>query len=108
MTGSSVPALSASPHRPYPPKGIPSASTDNHQDTVRAVITDFLVRTEKKVGPWTDDTGLWGGGLGLDSLEAAELSAMLEDTFGTDPFSTDGDLPERVGDVVAFYAAVTN
>ena len=81
-------------------------STDNHQDDVRAVITDFLARIEKSVGPWTDDTSLWGGGLGLDSLEAAELSAMLEDTFGRDPFSTDGDLPERVGDVVAFYAAV--
>ncbi len=81
-------------------------STDKHQDDVRAVITDFLARAEKNVGPWTDDTTLWGGGLGLDSLEAAELSAMLEDTFGTDPFSSEGDLPERVGDVVAFYAAV--
>ena len=55
---------------------------------------------------WTDETGLWGDGLGLDSLEAAELSAMLEDEFGTDPFSAGGDLPERVGDIVAFYAAV--
>jgi acyl carrier protein len=81
-------------------------STDKHQDDVRAVIIDFLARAEKNVGPWTDDTSLWGGGLGLDSLEAAELSAMLEDTFGTDPFSSEGDLPERVGDVVAFYAAV--
>lgn len=81
-------------------------STEKTQDDVRAVITDFLARTEKNVGPWSDDTSLWGGGLGLDSLEAAELSAMLEDTFGTDPFSTEGDLPERVGDVVAFYAAV--
>ena len=80
--------------------------TDNHPDNVRAVVTEFLARIEKNVDPWTDDTSLWGGGLGLDSLEAAELSAMLEDTFGTDPFSTEGDLPERVGDVVAFYAAV--
>jgi acyl carrier protein len=79
--------------------------TDN-PDSVRAVITDFLVRIEKTVEPWTDETSLWGGGLGLDSLEAAELSAMLEDTFGSDPFSTEGDLPERVGDVVAYYAAV--
>jgi acyl carrier protein len=81
-------------------------STDNHPDNVRAVITDFLARIEKNVEPWTDETSLWGGGLGLDSLEAAELSAMLEDTFGSDPFSTEGDLPERVGDVVAYYAAV--
>jgi hypothetical protein len=31
---------------------------------------------------------------------------MLEDEFGSDPFSAEGDLPETVGDIVAFYAAV--
>jgi acyl carrier protein len=77
------------------------------QDNVRAVISEFLQRADKGGDGWTDDTGLWGDGLGLDSLEAAELSAMLEDEFGSDPFSAGGDLPERVGDVVAFYAAVT-
>ena len=74
------------------------------QETSRAVINDFLQRAEKGTEGWTDETGLWGDGLGLDSLEAAELSAMLEDEFGTDPFSAGGDLPERVGDIVAFYA----
>ena len=64
-----------------------------------------LGRTDKGAGGWTDGTGLWGDGLGLDSLEAAELSAMLEDEFGSDPFSAGGDLPEKVGDIVAFYAA---
>jgi acyl carrier protein len=53
----------------------------------------------------TDDTGLWGDGLGLDSLEAAELSAMLEDELGSDPFSAGGEMPERVGDIFAFYEA---
>jgi acyl carrier protein len=77
------------------------------QDNVRAVISEFLQRADKGLDGWTDDSGLWGEGLGLDSLEAAELSAMLEDEFGSDPFSAGGDLPERVGDVVAFYAAVT-
>ncbi len=43
------------------------------------VVTEFLSRTDKGAGGWTDETGLWGDGLGLDSLEAAELSAMLED-----------------------------
>ena len=76
------------------------------QETSRAVINDFLQRAEKGTEGWTDATGLWGDGLGLDSLEAAELSAMLEDEFGTDPFSAGGDLPERVGDIVAFYAGV--
>jgi len=76
------------------------------QDRARAVISEFLQRADKSAEGWTDETGLWGDGLGLDSLEAAELSAMLEDEFGSDPFSAGGDLPERVGDVVAFYAAV--
>lgn len=77
-------------------------ATDNE---VRAVIGEFLGRAGKGAEGWTDETGLWGAGLGLDSLEAAELSAMLEDEFGTDPFSAGDELPERVTDVVGFYAA---
>jgi acyl carrier protein len=76
------------------------------QDKAHAVISEFLHRAGKGSAGWTDETGLWGDGLGLDSLEAAELSAMLEDEFGSDPFSAGGDLPERVGDIVAFCAAV--
>jgi acyl carrier protein len=76
------------------------------QDKAHVVISEFLGRTEKGAEGWTDATGLWGDGLGLDSLEAAELSAMLEDEFGSDPFSAGGDLPETVGDIVAFYVAV--
>ncbi len=79
---------------------------DAGRDNVHAVVTEFLTRTDKGGDGWSDETGLWGDGLGLDSLEAAELSAMLEDEFGSDPFSAGGDLPDTVGDVVAFYAAV--
>ena len=43
-----------------------------------------------------------GADLDLDSLELAELSAMLEDEFGRDPYSV-GIVPETVGDVVAFF-----
>ena len=42
----------------------------------------------------------------LTVLEAAELSAMLEDEFGSDPFSAGGYLPEKVGDLLAFYSPV--
>jgi acyl carrier protein len=79
---------------------------DTGQEKAQAVISEFLGRTDKAAEGWTDATGLWGDGLGLDSLEAAELSAMLEDEFGSDPFSAGGDLPETVGDIVLFYAAV--
>jgi acyl carrier protein len=75
------------------------------QTKARGVISEFLTRANKGAEGWTDETGLWGDGLGLDSLEAAELSAMLEDEFGSDPFSAGGDLPENVGDVLSFYGA---
>ena len=77
------------------------------QDKARDVISEFLQRAEKPHGALRDDIGLWGDGLGLDSLEAAELSAMLEDEFGSDPFSAGGDLPEKVGDILAFYSPVS-
>jgi acyl carrier protein len=74
----------------------------------RAIIAEFLGRLEKEyVGELTDETPLYGDGLGLDSLEAAELSASLEDELGSDPFSAGGEMPETVGDVVAFYQAST-
>lgn len=74
-------------------------------DRARAVIVEFLQRANKEYGELTDDLSLYGGGLELDSLEAAELSAVLEDEFGSDPFSTSDVLPETVGEVLAFYNA---
>jgi acyl carrier protein len=47
-------------------------------------------------------TALFADGLGLDSLETAELSALLEDEYGKDPFSGD-TMPQTVGDIVDFY-----
>jgi acyl carrier protein len=72
---------------------------------VRDVIGQFLARVDKGQDPLTDDLGLYGGGLQLDSLETAELSAMLEDAFGVDPFSAGVDMPETVGDILEFYKA---
>jgi acyl carrier protein len=40
--------------------------------------------------------------LGMDSLELAELSAILEDELGHDPY-TEGIVPEMVGELVAYY-----
>jgi acyl carrier protein len=41
--------------------------------------------------------------LGLDSLELAELSAVLEDEIGRDPYS-EGIVPETVAELIAYYA----
>lgn len=43
------------------------------------------------------------GDLGLDSLELAELSAVLEDELGRDPFS-EGIVPDTVGELDDFFA----
>lgn len=72
------------------------------------MITEFLeVANKATPDELTDDLGLYAGGLELDSLEAAELSAHLEDEFGSDPFTAalqaGSDLPETVGEIVAFY-----
>ena len=42
--------------------------------------------------------------LGLDSLEVAEFSAMLEDDLGTDPYSA-GIVPRTAAEVVSFYGS---
>jgi acyl carrier protein len=73
-------------------------------DAVLTVITSFLGRLEKEHGELSDATPLYADGLGLDSVEAAELSAILEDEFGSDPFSA-GEVPETIGDILAFYEA---
>jgi acyl carrier protein len=78
------------------------------QNEALAVIRQFLQRADKGVDQLTEDVGLWGDGLKLDSLDAAELSAMLEDAFGSDPFSAGGEMPETVSDILAFYAAVAS
>jgi len=76
-------------------------STD--RSTVRQIISDFLVRVKKGRDELPDGLPLFGDGLALDSLEAAELSVVLEDTYGRDPFSAGGELPQTVGDVLSFY-----
>lgn len=70
---------------------------------VEQTITEFLTRVEKLPPALTADLLLYADGIGLDSLETAELSAILEDEHGTDPFN-DGEMPQTVGDILAFYA----
>lgn len=45
---------------------------------------------------------LYDDGIGLDSLCVAELSAMLEKAYGSDPY-TSNVMPRTVGDIVSFY-----
>ena len=68
----------------------------NDPATVRQTVSDFLVRVKKGRDELPDDLALFGHGLALDPLEAAELCVMPEDTYARDPFSAGGDLPENV------------
>jgi acyl carrier protein len=68
---------------------------------VEATIQSFLKRVGK-VKELTPETPLFAEGLGLDSLETAELSALLEDTHGTDPFQEE-EMPQTVGEILFFY-----
>jgi acyl carrier protein len=61
----------------------------------------FLQRVDKVV-EFDRATPLYADGIGLDSLETAELSAVLEDEFGRDPFSSD-TMPQTVGDILDFF-----
>ncbi|MFS3126833.1 phosphopantetheine-binding protein [Nocardioides sp. Bht2] len=74
-------------------------------ENILALIGDFLLRASKPQEELSATTSLWADGLELDSLEAAELSAMLEDAYGSDPFSVGATMPETVADVLAFYEA---
>ncbi|HWU21283.1 MAG TPA: phosphopantetheine-binding protein [Nocardioides sp.] len=74
------------------------------QDAVIKIVESLLEAADKAGTAVTPDTLLHGDeGLGLDSLQTAELSATLEDELGSDPFSA-GEMPETVGEIVAFYA----
>lgn len=75
----------------------------NSQAEIQQTIQTFLERANKSAEDLAPQTSLYADGLGLDSLETAELSATLEDEHGTDPFSS-GPMPQTVGDILAFYA----
>jgi acyl carrier protein len=77
------------------------------QSEVEQTIRAFLSRANRTAEALGPDVPLYADGIGLDSLETAELSAVLEDSFGADPFST-GDMPQTVGDILSFYDSVAN
>ena len=75
------------------------------QDSIVKIIESLLEGSDRSGTTIAMDTLLHGEeGLAFDSLQTAELSATLEDELGTDPFSA-GEMPETVGQLIAFYAA---
>jgi acyl carrier protein len=72
------------------------------QADVLGIIKEGMRRANLPDRDIERDTGLYAEGIGFDSLATAELSALLEDEFGTDPF-LEADLPQTVGDILDFY-----
>jgi acyl carrier protein len=60
-----------------------------------------LMRGKKGASKISLDANLYDD-LKLDSLEVAELSVVLEDDLGSDPYS-EGVEPRTVGEVIKFY-----
>jgi acyl carrier protein len=73
------------------------------QETVFSAIADLLSRREgdAPAATITADTRIYDE-LEMDSLEVAELSVLLEDEFGKDPYS-EGLVPQTVGELVGFF-----
>lgn len=69
---------------------------------VEKTVRDFLTSASKLPDDFSGSTPLYADGAGLDSLETAELSAVLEDEFGTDPYS-EGQMPQTLAEIIAFY-----
>jgi acyl carrier protein len=78
---------------------------DSRRDRAELTIRKFLERANKDVAV-DSETSLFAEGLGLDSLETAELSACLEDELGSDPFS-EGSLPQNIAEILDFYGDLT-
>ena len=75
-----------------------AASDRDAASTVRS----FVKKLKKRSDDVDIDASLFSEGIGLDSLDVAELSAVLEDEFGEDPFSV-GQMPETIAEIAAFY-----
>ncbi len=74
------------------------------EQRVVKVVQGLLARQKRSADAMNSKTPLYAGGLGFDSLAAAELSTLLEMEFGKDPYS-DGKVPQTIGDIVGYYDA---
>jgi acyl carrier protein len=77
-------------------------NTTDAQAAIRETIRMLLARKgepEADISPRSE----LSAGLGLDSREIAELSMILEERFGRDPFA-EGVVPDTVAELEDFYS----
>lgn len=80
-------------------------------ESIEHRVTELVLKifADRKISKESGDLGrdvplYGGGGAGLDSMDMAVLSAHLEKTFGSDPFSR-GQFARTIGEIADFYAA---
>ncbi|MDQ6818324.1 MAG: acyl carrier protein [Actinomycetota bacterium] len=78
-------------------------NTADARAAIREAIRTLLDRKGEPEASISPESEL-SGDLGLDSREMAELSAILEERFGRDPFA-EGIVPETVAELDDFYSA---
>lgn len=77
--------------------------TDQTLEKIALIVNGLLKEKGKAAAILKPEDRLYEDGLGLDSMDAAGLSAALEQEFGSDPFLS-GQFPRTVGDIVNFYS----
>jgi acyl carrier protein len=82
--------------------GLPDAETTLPVETIIHDTIRSLLEQRGASGIEVRPQSTLTGDLGLDSLELAELSAVLEDEVGHDPFS-EGIVPETVAELIGYY-----
>lgn len=68
---------------------------------IRKIIEQVLQSKGERF-PGELDVNIHDNGLGLDSLDTAALSALLEQEIGRDPYSS-GVFPRTVKELIEFY-----
>jgi len=71
---------------------------------VSAILARVLKAKGVDQSVFEPEARLYEDGLGLDSLDAATLAAMLDQEFASDPYNA-GEFPQTVADIVGFYSA---
>ncbi|MGH9719080.1 MAG: acyl carrier protein [Bryobacteraceae bacterium] len=76
------------------------------RDRIVAIIADIAERKGVVVTTVPDEADLYRGGVGLDSLDTAEFSVLLEEEFGHDPYSR-GTFPRTLAETLVYYERST-
>lgn len=72
------------------------------RDIITNIIKQILLLKGITVVDNLDNMSLYQDGVGLDSMDTAELSARLEIALGSDPYSQ-GQFPRTLSQLVKFY-----